>query len=395
MKRIFLFINIILLIMSGCGTSELNTTNSCQVCHTNAQMLKSAAPSVNPVEFLVSQSFLNSPHGILQCSDCHKGNPSSTSMQQAHAGMINDPSLDPNAVCVHCHAGIVQSYTTSLHYTLAGEQLYLNKVSCPYNSNLNTPFSADCQRCHASCGNCHVSKPLTGGLISGHTFMPVPPMQQTCLQCHKVQANEFLGLSSGVPDVHYTHGMQCIDCHGNGIHGDGVTYTTMWDVKQMPQCGICHTDVTNGTSNIEEHNIPQMKVLNCTVCHSQSYENTYNYVSKFVGDQYAGSVGLSVSDFKIGFNTVPSQPYIYTTVRHYPITRDTFDYFGMNLLNEFDLVPTWQTTSPHNIQLATPQNMSCNNCHTNKNYFLTRNVLDPDDSLANLGVTVQPPPAIK
>ncbi|MGC8684170.1 MAG: lipoprotein [bacterium] len=394
MRRVFLFITIIL-VLSGCGTGELNNTNTCKVCHTNAQMLKSSNPAINPSDFLVTQNFFNSPHGILQCADCHKGDPSSMSMQQAHTGMINDPSLDPNSVCVHCHAGIVQSYTTSLHYTLAGEKAYLNKVSCPYNNNLNVPYSADCQRCHASCGNCHVAKPLTGGLISGHTFMPVPPMEQTCLQCHKDQANEFLGLSSGIPDVHYTRGLQCIDCHGNGIHGDGITYTTMWDVKEMPQCGMCHTDVTNGTSNIEEHNIAQMKVLNCTVCHAQPYTNTYNYTGMFAGNQYVGTIGMTTTDFKIGFNTVPSQPYLYTTVRHYPITRYTFDYFGTDLLNDFDLVPTWQTTSPHNIQLVTPQNTGCNNYHTNTNLFLTRGLLNPDDSIANLNVVTQPPPAIK
>jgi thiosulfate/3-mercaptopyruvate sulfurtransferase len=394
MKKILLFISITLII-AGCGTSELNTTNTCKSCHTNANMLQSADPSINPTDFLVTQGFFDSPHGILQCVDCHKGNPSSASMQQAHSGMINDPSLNPNTVCTNCHAGIVQSYTTSLHYTLAGEQSYLDKVSCPYNDNLNVPYTVDCQRCHASCGNCHVEKPLTGGLISGHTFMPIPPMQQTCLQCHKDQANEFLGLSGQAPDVHYTNGMQCIDCHGNGIHGDGITYTTMWDVKEMPQCGMCHTDVTNGTSNIAEHNVPQMKVLNCTVCHAQPYTNTYNYTSMFVGDQYVGSVSMTVTDFEIGFNTIPAVPYLYTTVRHYPITRDTFDYFGINLLNGFNLVPTWQTTSPHNIQAATPQNASCNDCHINAGYFLTRDMLDPNDSLANLGVVTQPPPAVK
>ena len=395
MKHVYIILLLIVFIFAGCGTSELNTTNSCKACHTNTEMLQSADPSINPSDFLVTQDFLNSPHGILQCADCHKGNPSTTLMNQAHAGMIKDPSFVPNMVCGHCHAGIVQSYTTSLHYTLAGEQSYFDRVSCPYNNNLNTPYQVDCQRCHASCGNCHVEKPLTGGLISGHTFLPVPPMQQTCLQCHKDQANEFLGLSGEAPDIHYSLGMQCIDCHGSGIHGDGITYTTMWDVKEMPQCGMCHTDVTNGSSNIAEHNIPQMKVLNCTVCHAQPYTNTYNYTSMFVGDQYVGSAGMTVTDFRIGVNTIPSQPYLYTTVRHYPVTKDTFDYFGMNLLNGFDLVPTWQTTSPHNIQLSTPQNASCNSCHTNTNYFLTRDVLNPDDSLANLGVVAKPPPAVK
>ncbi len=394
MKKLsFLFAMTVL--MTGCGYNALNTTDNCTSCHTNAGMLQAADPSIDPADFLVTQAFYDQklPHSMLRCVDCHKGDPSATSMRQAHAGSIADPSLDPNAICAKCHAGIVQSYTTSLHYTLAGEQSYLNKVSCPYNNNLDTPFQADCERCHASCGNCHVAKPLTGGLISGHTFMPVPPMAQTCAQCHTEQANEFMGLTGEKPDVHYTNGLDCNDCHAEGIMGDGVSYTTMWSVKDLPRCGECHTDVTGGTSGIAAHNIPQMAFLNCTVCHAQPYVNFYSYSSLFVGNQYRGAVSLTVTDFRIGLNTVTSETYLYTTVRHYPITRDTFDYFGMGLLNGFDLVPTWQTTSPHNIQLITPQNGACNGCHTG-NYFLTRSLLDPNDSAANLGVTVKPPPAV-
>lgn len=399
MKRTVSFISIALII-GGCGTSELHTTNTCKSCHTSAAMLQAAEPSVSVSDFLVTSSFLDSPHNILQCADCHKGDPSGTSMQQAHEGMVLDPSFNPNTVCANCHAGIVQSYTTSLHNTLAGEQAYLQQISSSYYSDLNVPDKADCQKCHASCGSCHIEKPLTGGLVSGHTFMNPPSMKATCVQCHTEQAQEFLGLSGQVPDFHYTQGMQCIDCHGNGIHGDGVAYTSMWQVREMPQCGECHTDVTSGASAIEDHNIPQMAAVNCTVCHAQPYDNAYNYTSLYVGDQYRGAAGITVADFKIGADTVSTASYMYTTVRHYPVTRDTFDYFGMGLLPGFDLVPTWQATSPHNIQLITSQNGggqpgSCNNCHTNRALFLTRDALDPGDSAANLGVVASPPPSVK
>ncbi|MCL4558488.1 MAG: hypothetical protein M1491_07655 [Deltaproteobacteria bacterium] len=399
MKRIVLFIPMVF-VVAGCGTSELNRTNTCKACHTSTAMLQAADPSASPSDFLVTSGFLVSPHNILQCADCHRGDPSSASMQQAHEGMVLDPSLNPDTVCANCHAGIVQSYTTSLHSTLAGEQAYLQKISSQYYSDLNVPDRADCQRCHASCGSCHIERPLTGGLISGHTFMNPPPMEATCVQCHGEQAEEFMGSSGQSPDVHYANGMQCIDCHGNAIHGDGVAYTTMWQVQEMPRCGECHTDVTTGASTVAEHNIPQMTYLNCTVCHAQPYDNTYDYSSAFVGDQYIGAAGITVTDFKIGLNTVTTESYLYTTVRHYPITRDTFDYFGMGLLPGFDLVPTWQATSPHNIQLITPQNGggqpgACNNCHTDRALFLTRGTLDPDDSAANLGVVIGPPPALK
>ncbi|MDI6814752.1 MAG: hypothetical protein QMC90_01515, partial [Dehalococcoidales bacterium] len=68
-------------------------------------------------------------------------------------------------------------------------------------------------------------------------------------------------------------------------------------------------------------------------------------------------------------------------------TRDTFKYFCAQLPN-FDLVPTWKTSTPHNIQLVTPQNQSCNSCHGQKELFLTEENLIPDDSEANKEVIV-------
>ncbi len=399
MKKL-LVLMFIALVIAGCGKSEVNNINNCKVCHTSASMLQASASSINPADFLVTSAFLNSPHNVMQCVDCHKGDSSTTSMVQAHNGIVNDPSLDPNTVCANCHAGIVQSYTTSLHYTLAGEKSYLQKISCSYYNNLNTPNKVDCQTCHASCGGCHVQRPITGGLIEGHEFT-VASMQDTCNQCHTTQAQEFEGLSGNPPDVHYNLGFQCKDCHSNGIHGDGITYTTMWQVKEMPQCGMCHTDVTNGTSGITEHNIPQMGTLNCTVCHSLPYKNTYDYISMYSGNQYIGAAQFTQTDFRIGLNDITTESYIYTTVRHYPITRDTFDYFGFGLLPGFDLVPTWQNTYPHNIQLITPQNggdsiSSCTNCHNNSSLFLTRDMLDQNDSAANLNIAItHPPPAVK
>jgi len=400
MKK-FLFLIVIAAFTVGCGKSKVNTINTCKSCHTDTRMLKIADPGIISSDFLVTSGFLNSPHNVLQCVDCHKGDPSNSSMQRAHEGIISDPSKNPDNVCAHCHSAIVQNYKTSLHYTLAGEQSYLQKISYPYYDDLNTPNKAECQNCHASCGSCHVQKPLSGGLISGHTFMKIPPMQDTCVQCHKEQATEFMGLSGQAPDIHYIKGMQCIDCHKNGIHGDGTNYTTMWQVKEMPRCGSCHTDVTGFTSTVHEHDIPQhISYLSCTVCHAQPYTNTFNYKSMFVGNRYIGAAGITVTDFKIGLNTITTESYLYATVRHYPITRDTFDYFGAGLLPGFDLVPTWRTTYPHNIRLITAQNggdssKSCSNCHSNPDLFLTRNDLNPYDSAANLTVTVtQPPPAV-
>lgn len=92
--------------------------------------------------------------------------------------------------------------------------------------------------------------------------------------------------------------------------------------------------------------------------------------------------------FKIGRNTVPGYPYAYVPVRHNPVDRQAFDYFGENLLPFFDEYPNWKTAAPRNIQRVTPQNRTCDSCHGNRGLFLTREDLDPADARANEQVVV-------
>jgi hypothetical protein len=92
----------------------------------------------------------------------------------------------------------------------------------------------------------------------------------------------------------------------------------------------------------------------------------------------------------IGLNPIPSisRPYKYVPVRHVPATPNAYDYYGENLLPNFNLLPTWVYTTPHNIQRSTPQNESCNACHGNAAIFLTIDKVNPDEIEANLPVIV-------
>ena len=94
--------------------------------------------------------------------------------------------------------------------------------------------------------------------------------------------------------------------------------------------------------------------------------------------------------FKIGHNPSKSEerPWEYVLLRHVPVARDTFAFYGDDLLPDFDALPTWKNATPHNIQLHTPQNESCDACHDNKALFLTEDDLRPEEIDANQDVIV-------
>ena len=93
-------------------------------------------------------------------------------------------------------------------------------------------------------------------------------------------------------------------------------------------------------------------------------------------------------NFKIGKNKLDGKEntVVYKLVRHVPINSKIFDYYGKNLLPNFDALPTWKFSSPHNIQRKTPQNESCNNCHGNSKLFLTQKDVAADELKANKGI---------
>ena len=98
--------------------------------------------------------------------------------------------------------------------------------------------------------------------------------------------------------------------------------------------------------------------------------------------------------FKIGHNPRqgPDRPWEYVPLRHVPIARDSFEYYGQDLLPNFDAVPTWKYATPHNIQRNTPQTESCDACHGNAEIFLTADDVLPDELAANKDVIVSEVP---
>ncbi len=347
-------------------------------------------------KLLVGEDFLDDIHGKLACVSCHQG-VSPGNMESSHQGLLRDPSID-DKTCGGCHQDTVSKYSTALHNTLQGQITAVEARSHPgiMDQELAEVNQVDCTTCHATCGQCHVSRPdvAKGGLISGHEFLAQSSMFEVCVRCHGTskQGGPYLA-DYGVGDVHWIQGkMTCMDCHkGEELHGSGTPYANRYQVQELPSCTDCHS--AENLAKVQSHVIHQNK-LSCYVCHSagpvetclgchEGYED---------GKRYRTSEKIDYI-FKIGLNPNPTElyPYRYVTVRRAPIVRDTFSYFGIELSN-FDQVPTWKMSTPHNIRKTTPQNQSCDSCHGHPELFLLEEDLSPEDSKSDLKVVVPFPP---
>lgn len=393
---------------------------NCVNCHTNQEMLMTLATeaeeplstgegwgSVPPMEawekVLISEEAVTTGvHAFISCTDCHGGN-DVEDMEEAHVGLIADPSDAPTSVCGDCHTDVQAAHNGSLHQTLAGFDTALHQRSIPENHPVLDEMQANnCSSCHTSCGDCHISQPTIagGGLLAGHQFVQEPPMTQTCTACHGSRVgNEYTGGNEGIPaDVHFTQGeMTCVACHnGNEMHGQGLAVSHRFQGPRTPRCESCHEAALTVAAGIEEHTIHGQDVA-CQVCHSVEYTNCSScHVQQTEDGVPYYEMDPPWMDFRIGLNTnrTPERPWQYILVRHVPIAPDSFDFYGENLLPNFNARPTWLETTPHNIQRVTPQAERCENCHGNPDIFLTLETVAEDELEANRSVIVSEPPSL-
>ena len=346
-------------------------------------------------KYFISNTFLAESHAELTCFDCHEGTRGRDTKESAHEGLVGDPSDAPAAsnMCGTCHTGQADDYEKSVHYTLSGYATTFEARSglSASDANFQTAFSARCEGCHVSCGQCHVSRPdaVKGGLVKEHEFQNRPRMNDQCTACHGSRINdEFKGINAGTRgDVHYLMGFDCVDCHdGAELHGDGTTPETRRDVADRPSCAQCHPGPATGTDGLGSHHLHAGKV-DCPVCHAQTYKNCYQC---HVGESGGITHGIqfpSRLDFRIGHNPIQDslRPWDYVLVRHIPVYPEMYEAYGIASLATFDNLPTWKYATPHNIRRTTPQTESCESCHDEPGRFLTSAYLD---SLITEGVMV-------
>lgn len=350
---------------------------------------------------MVSEEFLEDVHGQASCVSCHGGDRLAEEKEDAHVGLVGSPDEDAQATCGNCHSEIVAASSESLHVTQGGYYKALYSRTIPENHPvLEEMFGNHCSSCHTTCGDCHISQPnsVGGGFLDGHMVVETPPMTRTCTACHGSRVgNEYTGKNEGYPgDVHFRQGrMNCMACHdGESMH-NSMGDTNRYDGEQGPACEDCHQEVGGPNDANVQHTV-HGDTLSCQTCHSVAYsscDSCHVAVSETSGNPYFKTAGTYMTFF-IGRNPIQTdeRPYEYVPVRHIPIDPENYAYYGDNLLPNFDLLPTWAYSTPHNIQLSTPQNESCNACHGNEEIFLTADKVLPEELAANADVIVESVP---
>lgn len=328
--------------------------------------------------------------------------------EEAHQGLVADPSAIEGGVCADCHSDVVETFITSLHYTTVGQALGLEGLSHQGAvlgdehlrvDHLAETYEGECSNCHATCGQCHISRAntVTGGLLDGHNIVSQPDAETACYSCHGSRsAGEYIGDVAGLktmPDTHWKKaGMQCVDCHPvSNFHGTGGEETAKYKLAELPQCVDCHADALPGKGDVLAHNAHPENTLECQVCHSVPYNNCWDCHVTLTPEGKYGSKSDNKLDFKIALNPEQDEryPWKYVLVRHVPTARDMLAAKSEGLLTNFDQVPNYKLTTPHNIQKLTPQNFKCQNCHNNKKFFLTEDDIKETDPAANYDYVVK------
>jgi thiosulfate/3-mercaptopyruvate sulfurtransferase len=367
--------------------------------------------------------FLAGPHGPkyaggdrhpLTCQNCHGGaqDRSFASMDEAHAGMITDPSAIGEVACLQCHLDetwttacdachqeIVTASANSLHTNLWGfKNAIEERCAAGFGTlgpDVQAGFQASCASCHATCGQCHVSRPHTAGggfpmngVSLSHRFSATPDQDQQCAACHGTVGADF------AMDVHGEAGQSCDSCHdAEELHGDdqhaGAHYENRFAVATMPRCEECHVTLDDNIAHIHHaganpncgqchHNAGSdcdachnggiafpfsypLPIGQCQTCHAQPYRNCSNCHNLTADGDF--DVDPPATQFKIARNANPERnEYDFVVVRHAPVAPATFAEWGLDLPSYSD-EPTWTYAAPHNIQRFTTQNhVPGNNC---------------------------------
>jgi thiosulfate/3-mercaptopyruvate sulfurtransferase len=368
---------------------------------------------------LVDEEFFATVHGDMQCTFCHGGT-QSADMETAHAEMTADPSeAGEDNICATCHLDQTEHFADSLHVSQAGYWDRLDMRSVPENhAQLETMFGNHCSSCHTSCGDCHISQPnnVGGGFVDGHVINKTPSMSQNCTACHGSRVGaEYTGKHEDIPgDAHFRLGrMNCMDCHSGADMHDSteaclechntpesaamVSVDNRYSGAQIPSCESCHEAVGKSDDANPQHLVHGDK-LACQVCHTVQYtscDGCHVAVSEKTGNPFFETQATYFT-FYIGKNPDPNyhRPYEYVVLRHVPVDPDSYDYYGEDLLPNFNSLPTWTYATPHNVQRKTPQNASCTACHGNADIFLTADKIKPEELEANQPVIVPKVPAL-
>jgi len=399
-------------LLAGCGSDsggtplDFDDTNvalaSCEGCHTDYDALKEVytpdsippvegcsgpAPHIEPYDRVFMggtgfADFKSSVHGREDCTACHNGVDGTADKATAHSGdFVRYPSFENLETCRYCHTEIVRGVERSLHYNGWGQKnSQITRAGAEsfegLHQGVQVGYEENCSTCHASCGSCHVNRPVAGGggLLNDHSFAS-PDMRDNCTQCHSSRGGHaYFGVGRGTqPDVHLTQaGFTCTECHeADEMHSiSGEVYEHRYQVEALPSCDDCHTGLATSNAYHETH----LEDLNCHTCHAEDYNNC--------GSCHVAGEGARIHShqaFKIGLNPLSERPYKFATLRRTLAAPDSWSVYGMMQLEYFDDKPLYNYATPHNIQLWTARTQvdegaTCSdNCHIIRDGDIYRN----------------------
>lgn len=385
--------------IAGCNNDkddDMMSVASCEGCHINYAHLQAVytpdttapaggcggeAPHYEPYDRVYMggegyEAFKKSGHYTLGCTACHNGTDNTDDKNLAHSGdFLRHPSAAAEEKCSQCHQQIVEKFATSIHNGM-GQMSKVAKRSglAGYAEFDQLPqhqiegYNANCATCHGTCGNCHVVRPPLGGggLANKHNFTKTPDMISVCVTCHSSRGGHaFLGMSPGTsPDAHLSKmNFKCINCHsGEEMHGDGTIVEQRYAYAGLPECEDCH----GGLEKSNVYHTLHYDDFDCHICHSQNYNNC--------GSCHIHGEGAripSYMSFKIAMNPLPDlKPgYRLALVRRTLAAPDNWEKYGVPQYANFDALPTYNYTTPHNIlrwtsRTQTADGKGCSsNCH--------------------------------
>jgi thiosulfate/3-mercaptopyruvate sulfurtransferase len=407
-KTIYLFVILALgsfmFFMPGCSSEkgddmeevdDLEAVASCEGCHTNYEHLQKVfspdteapaggcsgdAPHFEPYDRVYMggegyEAFKLNAHYEIGCVGCHNGTDKTSDKLLAHSGnFISHPSAEYQDKCGKCHSEIAKNFVTSIHNGTGQKRKVAIRSGFTGSADFSKlpashqeGYNKNCATCHGTCGNCHVVRPLAGGggLANGHNFTKSPDMINTCVVCHSSRGGHaYLGVGSGTqPDVHLANkSFECKSCHsGAELHGDGEPVEQRYAYSKLPTCNKCHENVASSNTWHKVH----ADDFNCQVCHSQDYNNCGSCHIHGEGARVPSYMG-----YKIAVNPLPDikSEYKFALVRRTLAAPDNWKEYGVEEYANFNALPTYNYTTPHNILRWTTRTKdtggSCSsNCH--------------------------------
>lgn len=141
------------------------------------------------------------------------------------------------------------------------------EINIPFTNEQAIAKQRICNICHAGCLDCHYAPSKEKG---SHAFIKVPD-SYSCMGrgrgnsvCHTGSAHsrrgetyigKFYAIPQGrKPDIHFTKGIHCVECHQTGKMGMG-------DMQRKATCGDCHVEIEKAHARSIHKN------LTCTACH--------------------------------------------------------------------------------------------------------------------------------